>query len=236
MQKKSIILVIVLVIVGGGAYFTYPYYSRYFEKRETVSPDSDRISRILEFNIKDQSLDNETADRYFRVFNQKKKFFLDHFGQAEVFYAVLDIGIYKQAVQDYQGAEEAWLYAREAEPNSYVVNGNLAYLYHHYLNDYQKAEEYYLLALAPTDVINSYNYYNGLYELYHYKLADQAKAEEILNKALEKLPDSIDVLFLAGGYHRDTGDIVKAKEFYSKVLKIDLSNDLDKNELAKLNN
>lgn len=230
-QNKLGFLLFVIILIGSILYFSYPYIKNKIEGKK----EEDLITRITSFQIMDPAMDKESADSYQQAFNKRKDFFLANIGKEETFYALIDMGVYKEAVDDYKGAEEVWLYVREMVPVSYVVNGNLARLYHHNLNDYTKAEQFYLKALEPSDVINPYLYYNGLYELYRYKLNDQAKTEDILNQAMEKLPEDINTFLLAAGYYKDIGDIAKARELYDKALEINPDSLVAKKGLEDLN-
>lgn len=233
-NKSIFLLVVILVIVAVGAaiYFGYPY----LRGRETAKKQEDLITRMTQFKVMDTTIDETTIDRYRVEFNNRRDFFLQHQGQKTAFDVLLKMGLIKQLIHDYTGAEEIWTYLYKIEPKSYVLNGDLAYLYQYYLSDYQKAEEFYLKALEPKDVVNRYLYLNGLYELYHYRLKDDAKTQVVLDRAMTELPEDINVFLMAADYYRETGNKDKARELYNKALKINPVSIVAKAGLEKLKN
>ena len=76
----------------------------------------------------------------------------------------VQLGSLRKVIGDYLGAEMYWKYASILEPTYHVPYNNLANLYHYYLNDIPKAEEYYkkYLEVSPT----TEDPYKLLFELY----------------------------------------------------------------------
>ena len=213
--KNVFILILVLVIISG----VYWFFNRQTKEIKT----EDLISSMTEFNILDKDLDKETADRYYGDFNVNKNFFLENLSTpALAFQSLNKMALYKKLVADYWGAEEIWLYAHELEPNSYLINGNLANLYHFWLPDYQKAESYYLQALAVGDIApaNKYTYLSDLYSLYRFKIQDETKTKEILDRAVSELSDDVNIYLLAAKYYKEMDNKEKARYYYNEVLKI----------------
>ena len=117
-------------------------------------------------------------------------------------------------------AEEAYRIAHEIEPNAFVPLSNLGDLYFRYLNDYSRAEEYYLQAIVFTDLGDIYaeTFYQELYELYRFHLNDASKAENILIQGVKQYPKAYGILTTLARYYRDTGDLDKARSRYHELL------------------
>ena len=103
----------------------------------------------------------------------------------------VDLGIFRKAIGDYEGAAEVWLYVGESVPQYPVVYNNLGDLYGYYVRDFEKAEKYFLLALENGP--NKAYVYRSMFEFYHNVLEDDVKAREILQKGISlNLDDSGD--------------------------------------------
>jgi len=185
----------------------------------------------------DKSIDQDTIDRYYEAFNKNKDFFLNNQGDPIAFQALVSMGLYKQLVGDYNGAEEIWLYNYNLDSNSSVLNGNLAHLYQYYLKNYPKAEEFYLKTLEAKDLAgaNHYTYLSELYDLYHLNLKDDVKAVEILERAIKDLPEDINIYLMAARHYKESGDYAKARDYYNQALKINPNSLAAKEGLKNLN-
>lgn len=76
----------------------------------------------------------------------------------------IDLGTYWKQVDDYEGAILAWNYASELRPLNHVSYSNLGNLYHLYVQDYEKAEENFLIAIEnKSDNIPAYIELHSLY-------------------------------------------------------------------------
>lgn len=213
---KNVVILILVLVISSGAYW-------FFNRQVKETKQEDLISSMTEFNILDKDLDKETADRYYEDFNVNKNFFLENLSNPTIAFQSLNkMGLYKKMVGDYWGAEEIWLYTYELEPKSYLINGNLANLYHFWLPDYQKAESYYLQALAVEDIApgNKYTYFSDFYSLYRFKIQDETKTKEILDRAVSELPDDVNIYLLTANYYKEIHDTEKARYYYNEVLKI----------------
>lgn len=103
----------------------------------------------------------------------------------------MDLGIYRKAIGDYEGAAEVWVYVGGSTQKYSVAYNNLGDLYGYYIKDYEKAEMYFKKALEATP--NRAYVYRSMFEFYHNVLKDDAKAREILQKGIDlNLPDSAD--------------------------------------------
>lgn len=96
------------------------------------------------------------------------------------------VGIHKKFFNNYEGARDAWEYAKLLVPEQQVPYLNLANLYAYYLNDRAKAEANYLAA-AELDLSNIYGSYTALAGFYRdFGFSDAALAW--YQKALEFNP------------------------------------------------
>jgi len=130
----------------------------------------------------------------------------------------LDLALLYKTVGDYKGAEEVWLYLTEASPRASISFGNLGNLYHLYLKNYPKAEEYFRKAieLSPDP-----QHFTGLHELYRYSYKQGSTlAVDVLEEGLAKNPGNIMLLMALGEYYRLNDKPQLAEETYVQALKI----------------
>ncbi len=208
-----------LVALGGWYYFWI--YAPVEQKNQSVS----EFEQMISFEIKDDTIPQEVQDRYFKAFDKGRKFFSEHQNSIESFSVLLNMGLIKELVGDYKGAEQIFLYTYKLEPNSFILNGNLGHLYLYYLKDYPKAEEFYKKAVANGEYQNLYTYYTEMYDLYHSGFKDPAKTQALLTEALERIPDNLELLRIAGAYYKSIGNMTEARNYYQRALDID-SNDI----------
>ncbi|MEK7584481.1 MAG: tetratricopeptide repeat protein [Patescibacteria group bacterium] len=133
-------------------------------------------------------------------------------------------------------AEEAYLIAHEVAPDAFVPLSNLGDLYFRYLNDYKRAEEYYLQAVVFTDLGEVYaeTFYQELYELYRFHLKDTSKAEDILIQGVKQYPQAYGILTTLARYYLDTGDLDNARSRYHELLVKKPDSEVAKKALAEL--
>lgn len=216
-------------MLGGGYYYW-----------QSVQPTTEEIAdaqieRIATLTIMNEHLEVETVKAFTEQFNVLKDKFLND-QSIQNFFIINGMGRIKQDVGDYKGAEEAFLFAYNLSPDGYIINGNLANLYHYGLKDYEKAEQFYLDTLAINNIQegNQYTYFAELYELYFYRINNREKAEMLLDRAMEELPDNLQVLVLAGSHYKDVGNTEKARELFSKIIEIDPTNSAARTMLESL--
>lgn len=130
---------------------------------------------------------------------------------ANDFSAWMNLALRYKGAGDYEGAREVWEYTTVKSPGDSRSPHNLGDLYHHFLNDFVKAEKYYLLSISsdPTVGIN----YLALHELYRdsYKRGT-ADAADILKKGIANVAGDqvIDMYGMLGSYYRERGDAQNA--------------------------
>ncbi|MBI5400739.1 MAG: tetratricopeptide repeat protein [Candidatus Yonathbacteria bacterium] len=113
----------------------------------------------------------------------------------------INLGIQRKQLGDYEGARDAWEYAKALDPNSVVPWNNLGDLYHFYLKDYKKSEENWkkTIALKPDYVQG----YRGLYELYTYSMKEKAsEIPVVLKQGIAKAPQATDLAVLLIEYEK----------------------------------
>jgi tetratricopeptide (TPR) repeat protein len=116
--------------------------------------------------------------------------------------AWIDLGVERRQLGDYEGARDAWEYAKALGPNTNIVPwNNLGDLYHFYLKDYVKSEENWkkVIALKP-DYIQGYR---GLFELYTYSYKEKASQIPVfLKTGIAKNPTSTDLKQMLADYEK----------------------------------
>ncbi|MFA6078089.1 MAG: hypothetical protein WC724_03700 [Candidatus Paceibacterota bacterium] len=100
----------------------------------------------------------------------------------------IDLGSWRKAIGDYEGARLAWEYVTKVRPTDSVANGNLGDLYAYYLKDNKKAETYFLQAIKnePSSIF----LYFKIAEFYRDVVKDTQKAKDIVEQGIAKNPDS----------------------------------------------
>jgi tetratricopeptide (TPR) repeat protein len=227
--KNVLILLIAILVIGAVYWFSD-------QKGEEVQK-KDLIASMTEFKALDKDLDPDSVDRYYEDFTVNKNFFLENLANpALAFQSLNKMALYKKLVADYWGAEEIWLYTADLEPNSYLINGNLANIYHYSLPDYPKAETYYLKALGVENIAsgNHYTYFSDLYTLYRFQMDDQVKTIAILERGMSELPEDINIVLLTAKYYKDTDNTEQARYYYNEALKINPNSVVAKDGLKNL--
>lgn len=133
------------------------------------------------------------------------------------FDAWLTLGTLRQALGDYVGAAEAWVYATKLSPHIGVAYANLGNLYANYIKDYPKAEANYLKGIQNDP--RAVNTYRNLFELYVYSYkTDTSAAEDLLKTGIEKLPKALDLKVLLARYYREKNRVADARVAYDSAI------------------
>lgn len=127
------------------------------------------------------------------------------------------LGVDRKTLGDYEGARDAWEYAKLLAPNEVVAYNNLGDLYHYYLKNTQKSEENWKKTIAiKPDYIQGYR---GLVDLYKYSMTEKlSETPVMLSSGIAQNKDSIDLRVMLARYYQDTGDIAKAKSAYQDAI------------------
>jgi tetratricopeptide (TPR) repeat protein len=118
----------------------------------------------------------------------------------------LEIAVLRKNADDFEGAEEIWLYISTSErwEDDTTALNNLGDLYQYYLKDFAKAEEMLRTSLMRNSA--EIAVYKNLHDLYRYRHQQETDlAEKVLLEGLEKNPEnSIDLLVTLALYYKDT--------------------------------
>lgn len=127
------------------------------------------------------------------------------------------LGVNRKSLGDYEGARDAWEYAKALAPTDLVAWNNLGDLYHFYLKDYVKSEENWkkTIALKPDYVQG----YSGLVDLYKYSFKVKLSETPVILKAgIAKNADVIDLQVMLAHYYQEAGQTTEAKDAYNKAI------------------
>lgn len=146
----------------------------------------------------------------------------------------IDAGVVKKVIGDYEGARDAWEYASIIRPLNYVSFKNLGELYWHYLPDLPRSEENFRTAIKNDPSV--FDAYISLSDLYRYSYKEkEGLADDVLLEGLDKNPKlGRDFTAYIARYYKETGNILKAIDFYTRLSMIEPENQDVKEELAKL--
>jgi cytochrome c-type biogenesis protein CcmH/NrfG len=222
-KVKSIVWVIILVIIiGAMAYYFWP--------KGQSQPAAD--NGLFNFKVMRNDLLPEEKDKYLNDFNLTKEALAN---DPNDFYAMLNLGMIKKYIGDYEGAELAWVKAGELQPKNSTSFGNLADLYANFLKDYNQAIPAYQTAIANSmGEEKNLRFYRSFAEFYLYYLKDDKKAEEILLDGIKNNPTSGELMVVLGNFYRDKGEKQNALEYYQKAYKLDPTNTAISAEIKKL--
>ncbi len=130
-----------------------------------------------------------TSDEAKRIISEKiNKLVKELKENSNLFQNWTNLGLYRKAAGDYEGARDAWEYIRAVNPKDSLSSRNLGDLYGYYLNDPQKAEENFLKAIEtdPSQI----EYYFKTAEFYREGMEDPTKARAIVQQGIESNPSS----------------------------------------------
>jgi len=130
----------------------------------------------------------------------------------------MSLAVQYKTAGDYEGAKEVWEYITLFYPGDSIALHNLGDLYHHFLNDFAKAEYYFKRAI-DADSTRAINY-AALHELYRYSYKrDTALAADILKEGIEKVSGNqvIDMYSELGSYYQDKNDTGNAILYYTRA-------------------
>ena len=223
--KVSHVVAVLILLVGIGviAFYAWP--------RASQAPTSNEPDYFT-LTFVDKNISQSDQEKYTQRFEQAKSMIQQN---ANILDPWLELGIVKKLAGDYRGAEAVWLKANELRPKNSTSFGNLADLSSNFLNQYDKAEQSYLTAIANStgETINI-SYSRSYYDFALNYLKDGAKAEQILLAAIERNPKSVELHILLGQFYRDSGDKAKALTYFKKALALDPTDELVQQEIQKL--
>lgn len=216
MLKKSYFLIGFIILLAGLAGYFYLTKFYFIPKEEKIYTAADFPHALEKMSEETLRLSLEDLNNQYQKIKED-----DH-----VYIRWINIGILKKRLEDYKGAEKAWLDAIEYNPDQSLAFGNLADLYLFDLSEYQKAEEYYKKVLTMNP--NHFNYYYGLASLYRYNMTEKSNLIENLMLDGAKInPAEADgyYMYLAGYFYdgpsNSGGDNQEKARYYTqKTLEI----------------
>ena len=128
----------------------------------------------------------------------------------------LALGIYRKQTGDYEGARQAWEYVGALQPENNTSFLNLGILYHSYLKDFPKAEQYFLTSLGKNPLfVQTYAELGDLYR-YSYK-KDTTAAVDILKQGIAETGHINLMIQLAKYYKEVKNDSANAKVYFEQA-------------------
>jgi tetratricopeptide (TPR) repeat protein len=235
LNKKFQILILIIIIAIAG-YFAYSEF--YLNRKPSEEIQQNELDKLLILENKNPNVSEAEFNSYLDNFNKAKEVI------EATPYALnpthwTTIARMKKYVNDFEGAEQIYLFLLQRSPENYLVYGNLADLYINYLYDYELAVAAYWKAVNYTQHNAQINllYYKNLADIYSDKLISkkkefEEKAEQELSGKLFK--DSIDFRTMLANYYNRIGDTENAIKYLEQALYLDPNNEAIKSELEFL--
>lgn len=196
------------------------------------SQPSTNLSAFFVWRVYDESLTEEQAGRFYQRYLAAKIGLEDN---PDLFAGWLNLGEAKLAVEDYEGARDAWEYLSDIRPLNSLSFGNLASLYTYNLYAPEKAELNYRQAIANSqgEPVNA-SYYRNFTEFQLNFLKDESQAEAILLEGIAANPESSDLLKVLGGIYQVQGRVSEAIAYYELSLELSPGDEAVRQELERL--
>ena len=145
----------------------------------------------------------------------------------------IGVGMIKKFFNNYEGARDAWEYAKYLNDDNSVNYYNLGNLYSENLKDYQMAETNFLKALEIGR--KEVSYYIAVADFYrNFYIEKRGEAKKILENGIKEVPNDISLLSYAAEYYKKEGNKERALELYKKVLEFGPDNEMIKEEINNL--
>lgn len=184
MNKKIITIIAVILLIVAIAWAGWYFLSDKNDDISNIDP-----SQYLVFEPQKDDLSQYQEERMFETFSIAKDMIEkngDNYSSDKNFYAWLDIAGAQKTIGDYQRASLVWQWFTQAYPGNSISPANLADLYKTFIEDKEKSEEYYKIALEREK--HDFQLYYGFFELYRYKFESPEKALAVLREGQEKNP------------------------------------------------
>ena len=229
--KKRTIRPLVIVIAGLFL-IAAAYLGRGF--LPGVTTQSELVESMLSFKVVAQSLDQKSIDGYQKLFDAGAEYFKGHIGEPVSVSALNKMGLAKQLVGDYKGAEEIFLYAYNLDPNSFIVSGNLANLYHYYLNEFDKAVPYYVTAIDKAVGTNRFSLYSNFIDMHRQAGYDSALTEKVVLAMISDIPNDPNAYIKAAKFFQSQNNIEQATFYYQQALRLNPESEVATRGLTEL--
>jgi len=220
MTEKNRNLIITLIIVLLVALVVVFIYINKKDKQLTVMPDITYI--YTEADFPDTDVFPSELPRLVDKLNKDYSYLRDNvdFSHYDIW---VDIGNVKQALNDGQGAVEAWQYATTINNLSPLAFANIANYYKSFARDYERAEYYYGLVME-RDNIGYYFDYEAYADLYrNYLPENPSRVESIMLLGVDKAsPDrKLEFYRYLYFYFEEKNDKAKMETYKNFILGID---------------
>lgn len=186
MKNKSLLLLILFsVIIGVFFYFWLARDNHSASLSEDQEKQEEQLFNIIlpdDFNEYELAKVDEQLEILKEIYAEDKEDIIFWIG----------LGNLKSFVRDYQGAISAYEKCLEIDSSDILVNTNMADVYEKKLENFPKAEEYYMKAIDNQS--NNPDLYNRLARLYYLKMNKPAEAEKTFLEGLEKTNNYPDLL------------------------------------------
>lgn len=148
-------------------------------------------------------------------------------------WAWLDLGSIKKSFNDFDGAEEAWVYATKIYPEHTVAYANLGQLYWHNKVNYPIAEAMFLKVISLN--ITAVATYRDLADLYRYNYtAKKDQVDDLILSGLKDNPAEPDLLSYLALYYYEIGERDNSIRMYERLVQATPGNKQAQEDLEDL--
>ena len=222
-NNKFLILAVfaVVVIIGGALYFNS------FD----VNDDSEDITRGGKYEELAKS--HSQGEKFLEYINNGYDK-LENEDINDDLSAYIDLGFYKNELQDIEGAIKAYKAGLKLNPNNELILSNIAHIYEN-KKDYESARGYYqrIVDVNPKNVraiVDFASMYRSRYDDKQQEIIDLVKINGLKNN-----PDDFNLLILLANYYRyNLNDFDEAEIYYRRILELDPNNKAVQVELRNL--
>lgn len=203
MLKKILLpLLLVAVLIGGGVYI---WYTEFYTQTDSKTKESGDPFANLTIPA---GIDENTKKVYQEKIDQTKEMYKN---DPNIWETWIGIGNLKRMLKDYDGAISAYQHSVTIQSNNILGYPNIAHVYEEDLQDYQKAVNYYRLAL--NNRFDDPDLYIQLGNVLYRRLYQNAEAEKVYLDGLQKTRIHPDVVYQLIVFYKETGNREKYEEY-----------------------
>ncbi len=226
LKKKSLFLLVILFCLAAGGLVFWGIENHSSSPASVTNQAKKSLKKLnvsVVFSLKDfpQALKYNSRQEAQRIITRLNKEYYYAQKSKNPYPHLIEVGILKKMLGDYQGAEKAWEKAAQVaqKKRPVLAYGNLADLNANYLHNYQEALSYYQKALK-LDKTN-YNYWSGLASLYFYHFKNPKKGTAIILEAVKEDPAHAAYYYsFLVDYYQEHNNPKLAKYYQEKIKKI----------------
>lgn len=216
---------VVLVVIGffvADRYFGYNYF------------DNLSYQKMATLEIKKEGLDQETIESYQRVFAENSETFLNAPTEVSSVQSINKMGLVKRLAGDYQGALDLFMHAYSLSPDSGIIVGNIAEIYHYQLNDFAKAEEWYQRGIENRTAVNRLDLVTNYADLIVRDLGSPIEARDEILGLTEIYKNSTTLNLKVAEYFENINEIDLAVQYYTSALQLNPDSEKAQQGLQRL--